>query len=1231
MNRVMFALAALAAASAGAAEMFPFVVTGDVKTNAANVSFLLDAPAGKDGFVQVDGDRFTVGGRELVFHGTGLTGPACFPTHESADKIADSIARFGFNCIRLHFMDTWYRHQPDSPQCIFAFPKTNWEKLDPGQLDKLDYLVAALKRRGVYVDVNLHVGRVFGPDMGFPTNPVPDGKLFLQFVPRMGELMRTYSRDLLTHVNKYTGNAYADEPAVALVEISNENSFDIPWRDETKGRFRIDEWYYNEEYYAILKGLWNAWRKEHLKASDEAELPEKATADEKTKADFRLFLDDVDRRFYCGMRDYLKKELKVKCPVAGTQVDYSPAHVQAELDYVDQHYYWHHPEGDISWANTNCALWHVENEPMVNSLAGLKRLSSERVAGKPFTISEYNHPRPNFFGAEAMPMLVSWGLKEKWNGMFLYTWNHYPEEPQPQANPWCLFDMLARADAVAHLPATATLVHRRELGGAEGEVVWDRAVTNRCSYRVDTANVKVFTGFTPRAPVAFKDGVTLSPGRTSLDWSTVSLVSLDGTGFGAKGAARLLLAATAKSHNSGEKFRILKGNWLTIEDRGTGPVVAEGVPLSLTLGVRPERVKAWALNGSGERVAPVAVVGAAGGSKTQLSVGPAQKTLWYEIEIGTPELVLAAEKPFGYGYGDTQVQAGYRAWLKAKYGEVKALNAAWHTDYASFDAIRPATRESCVGRVQIEEPYARAKAAANYIDFRAYRAEAQAAELAARVKALRDAGEKRTVVTRFANADLTDAMASEKSPTDVERLVVSGLVDRVTAIGYETRGADDRVGLEYDLVSSFARDAKPVVTFKSERHTFDADLADRSAWTAIGKGAKDFVDAVDPDSAAAKDFAALKPFLATLKRSHAVRPVGLYYSRTANAMQPRSYGSTTDCGPDSIYRVYELVRANGYPVVFVTDEQILDARDPALPRLGAFFMIDAAYMPSNVCAAVEAWTKRGGTLFADAQPAIYDEHGYSQSPLFPVFGIRQRPRKKVDSKAAENLQFGYSCYAFDVINPDGLHTTQCEMFFQYDSTHPVIARTGKMMLSTFGCQNNHCTNGQIIVMNQNWSGNASAGVSARRFGQGNAYYMGAYLGGAYGAACSQYEWRDDHSEDSPYRLVDAILACAKMAPVATTDLPPYEARQLRFESPLVGPGGVFALNAVNYSALPSGKFTVRWLMAPGQKVPKRLTARLKGGETRELKFEVAKAAGSFARELVFEMPSFRSYVCVIGE
>jgi len=59
--------------------------------------------------------------------------------------------------------------------------------------------------------------------------------------------------------------------------------------------------------------------------------------------DFPDFLWDTEAQYWWGMHRFLKNELGVKSPVAGTQIGWSPAHVQAALDYVDGHAYWQPP------------------------------------------------------------------------------------------------------------------------------------------------------------------------------------------------------------------------------------------------------------------------------------------------------------------------------------------------------------------------------------------------------------------------------------------------------------------------------------------------------------------------------------------------------------------------------------------------------------------------------------------------------------------------------------------------------------------------------------------------------------------------------------------------------------------------------------------------------------------------------------------------------------------------
>ena len=64
--------------------LFPFLISYDAPDNASSVAHMLDAPAGKHGFIRVKDGRFVNDGGPVRLHATNLTGPANFPTHEQA-------------------------------------------------------------------------------------------------------------------------------------------------------------------------------------------------------------------------------------------------------------------------------------------------------------------------------------------------------------------------------------------------------------------------------------------------------------------------------------------------------------------------------------------------------------------------------------------------------------------------------------------------------------------------------------------------------------------------------------------------------------------------------------------------------------------------------------------------------------------------------------------------------------------------------------------------------------------------------------------------------------------------------------------------------------------------------------------------------------------------------------------------------------------------------------------
>jgi len=236
-------------AAAGAADhppLFPFVISYDAPDNATNVSARLERPAGARGFVRADGEQLVTDAGAIRFWGVNFCFDACFPEHDVAERVAARLARLGFNCVRMHHMDSrsiW----GDSPNKL---------EIDPEKLKRLDYLIHQLKQHGIYTDLNLHVSRTLGPKEGFPNvegRPKYD-KGVGNFEPRMIEAQKKYARDLLTHVNPYTKNAYTDEPAVAFVEISNEDALMAIW-----SRGQLDG--LPEPYATTFRQLWNEWLK----------------------------------------------------------------------------------------------------------------------------------------------------------------------------------------------------------------------------------------------------------------------------------------------------------------------------------------------------------------------------------------------------------------------------------------------------------------------------------------------------------------------------------------------------------------------------------------------------------------------------------------------------------------------------------------------------------------------------------------------------------------------------------------------------------------------------------------------------------------------------------------------------------------------------------------------------------------------------------------------------------
>ena len=860
---LLSALLISAVAQAADDNLFPFVVSYDAAPSVVNVADWLPRPAGKDGFVQTKGGEFVVvrnGKPEPIrFWATNNCFGANFPTHEQSERLAARLASLGTNCVRLHHMDSrdiWGK----SP---------NKTIIDPVQLERLDYLVYQYKQHGIYVNINLHVSRWLDEKEGFSgrTERPNYDKGLDNFEPRMIEVQKKYARDLLTHVNPYTKLAYTNDPAVAFVEINNENALFSEWGgrkldnlpepyattfrklwntwlkkkygDTTKLRkaWNVGEWPLGDELltngdfskplgppwnvekdeltgvevkvedggpaggkklriavakigkvawhpqltnsgYAVKKGTpytltfaakadqkrslsvgakqahdpwkdvglsaaieigpeWRTVRRVFTADSDDdnvrigfssfvpgtyelanvslrpggvvglakdqtledESVPVLKRGDlnttEAAHADFIQFLWDTERDYWTGMFRFLKDDLKVRSLVAGTQLGWSPVHVQAALDYIDTHSYWQHPHfPGRPWDSRN---WTVRNTALVNEPAGtLGGLAAKRVAGMAHTVSEYNHPAPNEFRGEGLPMIAAFGSLQGWGGIFNFAYSHNADfEPRRIQS---YFDIKADPARMVHMPActamflrgdvkpadtlvAASLTQQKELellrsgngawglnttalgidaktsilhrlamglGSAPQKVVDAPAVKDLKRFTSDTREIVwdvsqngagYFTVDAPRSKLftGFVRGRAFDLGGVQLKIGKTQLdwATVTLTCLDGKSfdqPGRYLVALSGVVQNKGAELQRLPGDKVTLSDRwGSEPAMCEGVPAEITLPVAAARVKFYPLDEAGKRREPAAVAGA--GGKTVLNLGPQHKTLWYEVEV----------------------------------------------------------------------------------------------------------------------------------------------------------------------------------------------------------------------------------------------------------------------------------------------------------------------------------------------------------------------------------------------------------------------------------------------------------------------------------------------------------------------------------------------------------------------------------------------------------------------
>jgi len=407
----------------------------------------LDAPAGKYGFVKTMDGHFVFGnGKRVRFFGINLAKDTVFIDKKQIDRLVQLFARAGINLVRIHQIDDTQGILDSDPSRFFR----------PDRLDIVDYWIYKLKERGIYIAMDLNDYRTFRSDEG-----VTDGeklgrgaKPYAVFDQKLVQLQQEYARCLLVeHTNPYTGLSYANEPAIAMLELYDENGLFIrrqDWRSlrepyQTAFQQDWNEWLHKR--YGATETLKTAWTDARGNAAlmptesleqRTVQLPKlslgpdipTAVKDPLTaparQSDGALFAYDMQVDYLTAMIRYLRKAgVKIPITAVGAQ-EIMPdlMATAAAADYIGINFYWDHPVFNPGKEWTMPSYFSMHNPVVDNSEYSFPVTASlAHMHNKPLVVRELGYCFPNLYRGVGMVEAAAYGAFLDLDALILFTYD----------------------------------------------------------------------------------------------------------------------------------------------------------------------------------------------------------------------------------------------------------------------------------------------------------------------------------------------------------------------------------------------------------------------------------------------------------------------------------------------------------------------------------------------------------------------------------------------------------------------------------------------------------------------------------------------------------------------------------------------------------------------------------------------------------------------------------------
>ena len=454
---------------------FPFEPQPDPldEKSAIDLRYLNERFAGEHGGITVKNGRFVHADTQQPIRFWAVNGPPSNLKGDDLRRCARLLAKYGVNLVRIHG----------------GYFDRNGE-VDMAKVRHALEIVEAMKAEGIYSHLSIYFPLWLTPKPDNPWLKGYDGKQHpfaaLFFNPDFQAQYRKWWTALLTTPSPTTGKPLSAEPAVAALEMQNEDSFFFWTFSENNlpdAQLRILEGQFAQwliKRHGSLDAALAKWNGQKLKRDAPSEgrmafrplwniFNEKTARDQDTAR----FLLEVQTRFYSDTHAFLR-QLGFRGPITASNWSTASPDVFGPLeklsyttgDFIDRHGYFgcNHKGQFAEWSirdgqtYSDRSALRFDAEAPGKSKQFVHPAMDPHYDDKPSMISETTWTRPNRFRSEAPLYFACYGALQASDGIvhFAFDGASWAVKPNFWMQPWTLMSPAM----LGQFPAAALLYRR---------------------------------------------------------------------------------------------------------------------------------------------------------------------------------------------------------------------------------------------------------------------------------------------------------------------------------------------------------------------------------------------------------------------------------------------------------------------------------------------------------------------------------------------------------------------------------------------------------------------------------------------------------------------------------------------------------------------------------------------------------------------------------------------------